>query len=127
MWTVGNKKRILIVDDEPGILKVLAIQLTHDGYDVITTTTGEEAIDLVREKNPDVVLLDILMPGVTGLEVLDKVRAFSQVPVIVFTANPRVVAEAMEMGANGSIPKPFNPDELKEKIEAALADIKGRP
>lgn len=115
---MGDKKQILIVDDEPGILRILEIQLNNDGYDVITTESGAEAIGLVREKNPDIVLLDILMPGMTGLEVLEDIRAFSSVPVIIFTANNKVVEEAMKLGANGSIPKPFVPEELTKKIEA---------
>jgi len=120
IWTMGDKRPILVVDDEPGILKILSIQLKHDGYEVITTTSGEEAVELVREKDPSLILLDILMPGVTGLEVLDRIRAFSQVPVIIFTANNRVVEAAMKRGANGSIPKPFTPESLLEKIQSVL-------
>ncbi len=83
---VNTKKRVLVVDDEPGIGKVLSIKLRLDGYDVITTTSGAEAIEFIRTQKPDIVLLDILMPDVTGMEVLERVRTFSQVPIVVFTA-----------------------------------------
>lgn len=119
-----DAKKVLVVDDEPGILKVLGIKLKLHGYQALTTTSGAEAVEIVRAQEPDVVLLDILMPEVTGLEVLDRVREFSQVPVIVFTANPRVVDSAMKIGANGSISKPFNSDELIEKIESILENHK---
>ena len=76
-----TKKRILLVDDEAGILKILSIKLRHDGFEVISTTRGAEAIEMVRTQKPDAVLLDIFMPGVTGYEVPDEIREFSQVPV----------------------------------------------
>lgn len=124
--TMNDKRPILVVDDEPGILRVLEIQLKHSGYDAVTTTSGEEAVRLVREKEPSLVLLDILMPGMTGLEVLEQVRSFSRVPVIIFTANARVVDIAMGMGADGSINKPFAPEALIDKIREVLAAGAGR-
>jgi DNA-binding response OmpR family regulator len=116
------RKSILIVDDEPGIGKVLRIKLNLSGYDVITTTSGAEAIELIRQRKPDVVLLDILMPDVTGMDVLDRVRTFSQVPIIVFTGRPDIFQIARKLGANDCIAKPFNPDLLLEKINTALKD-----
>jgi len=115
-------RKVLVVDDEPGILKVLKIKLRHHGFEALTTTSGEEAIEMVRSQQPDVVLLDILMPKVTGLEVLDRVREFSRVPVIIFTANPKMVEIAMKIGANDSIAKPFVPDRLIEKIRDVLGN-----
>ncbi len=114
------RKRVLVVDDDPGIGKVLGIALRVSGYDVISTTSGAEAIELARTQAPDVILLDIVMPGVTGLEVLDQVRHFSQVPVIIFSGHPEVVQFALRMGANDSIAKPFDPDSLVGKIKSAL-------
>jgi DNA-binding NtrC family response regulator len=118
-------KRVLLVDDEPGILKVLSIQLKLKGYGVISTNSGAEAIEMVRTQGPDAVLLDILMPGVTGLDVLDSIREFSQVPVIVFTANPKMAEMAMKMGAVDSVSKPFNADQLAEKIKNVLDGKRG--
>jgi DNA-binding response OmpR family regulator len=117
---VETKKHVLVVDDEPGIVNVLRIKLRLHGYEVITTTSGAEAIEIIRTQKPDIVLLDILMPGVTGMDVLDRVRTFSQVPIVVFTAKPDIVQYAMNLGANGSISKPFDPDQLVAKIEAVL-------
>ncbi len=113
---VDTKKRVLVVDDEPGIGNILRIKLRLAGYEVITTTSGAEAIELVRTNEPDVVLLDILMPDVTGFDVLERVRTFSSVPIIVFTARRDIAERAMKCGANDSIAKPFDPDQLVEKI-----------
>jgi two-component system, OmpR family, KDP operon response regulator KdpE len=117
---VETKQRILVVDDEPGIVRVLGIKLKLHGYEVIGTTSGAEAVELARERQPDLMLLDILMPGMTGTEVLERVRAFSRVPVIIFSARPDVTQIAMEMGADDFISKPFDPDRMLEKIKAVL-------
>lgn len=117
---MDRKSLILLVDDEPGILKILTIQLKHGGYEVLSTTSGAEAVEMVRDKRPDLVLLDVLMPGMSGLEVLDAIRAFSQVPVIVFTANPRIAEIAGSMGVSDCIPKPFDPEKLTERIGVIL-------
>jgi DNA-binding response OmpR family regulator len=120
---MDNKRRILVVDDEPGIGNILRIKLRLHGYEVITTTSGAEAIEIIRTQEPDIVLLDVLMPVVTGMEVLDKVRSFSQVPIIIFTAKPDIVQFAMKLGANDSIAKPFEPDQLVAKIESVLSKV----
>jgi DNA-binding response OmpR family regulator len=120
---MDNKRRILVVDDEPGIGNILRIKLRLHGYEVITTTSGAEAIEIIRTQEPDIVLLDVLMPVVTGMEVLDKVRSFSQVPIIIFTAKPDIVQFAMKLGANDSIAKPFEPDQLVAKIESILSKV----
>ena len=116
-----TKKRILIVDDEPGIGKVLRINLKLSGYDTISTASGAEAIELIRTGKPDVVLLDVLMPDVTGLEVLERVRAFSQVPIIIFTGNLEIAREVLKMGANDYIGKPLNLVLLADKIRLVLS------
>jgi DNA-binding response OmpR family regulator len=117
---VETKKRILVVDDEPRIGKLLRVKLNLSGYDVITTTSGAEAIELVRTHEPDIMLLDLLMPDVTGMDVLDKVRSFSQIPVIVFTGRSEIARFAKRFGANDCIAKPFDPDALVEKIGLIL-------
>ncbi len=114
------KKRVLVVDDEPGVGRVLRIRLRLSGYDVITTTNGGEAVEIVRTQRPDIVLLDVVMGEVSGLDVLDRVRNFSQVPVIIFTGHPEITHLASELGANDFIAKPFDPDILIRKIELAL-------
>ena len=115
-----QKKSILVVDDEPRIGKILSIKLRLYGYEVITTTSGAEAIELIRKQEPDIVLLDMLLPDVAGLEVLGRVRAFSQVPIVVFTAKPDIIQSAMKLGANDSITKPFDPDQVVKKIGMIL-------
>ena len=117
---VDTRKRVLVVDDEPGIGNFLRVKLRLAGYDIITTTSGAEAIELIRTKQPDVVVCDVLMPDVTGMDVIDKVRTFSQVPIFVFTGRPDIAEFASKLGANDYIAKPFNPDLLVEKIRSVL-------
>jgi DNA-binding response OmpR family regulator len=117
---VAEKKRVLLVDDQAGILKVLRIQLKMHGFDVATASTGTEAIEMVREREPDVILLDILLPDINGFDVLARVKEFSQVPIIAFTANPSMAQKAITMGAVDSISKPFDVDRLAEKIKLVL-------
>jgi two-component system KDP operon response regulator KdpE len=83
---MDTKKRVLVVDDEPGILRFVSTTLKIAGFDVIVTASGEEALQLAQSQTPDIVLLDVLMQPLTGFDVLQRLRAFSQVPVIVFTA-----------------------------------------
>jgi DNA-binding response OmpR family regulator len=87
---VDNKKRVLIVDDEPNIGRIFGLKLKLAGYDVMSTTSGAGAIELVRFQH-FVMLLDILMPDVTGMDVLERVRAFSQIPILIFSAKPDIV------------------------------------
>ncbi|MBI4301923.1 MAG: response regulator [Chloroflexi bacterium] len=115
-------QRILVVDDEPAIGKVLRMKLRLHGYEVVTTTSGTEAVDLVRTQQPDLVLLDLLMPGVSGMDVLERVRTFSRVPIIVFTGMPDIIQLAMKRGASDSIAKPFDPDQLMRQIEILLGN-----
>ena len=115
-----NKKRVLLVDDQAGILKILRIQLKMHGYDVVTASTGTEAVEMVREREPDVILLDILLPDINGFDVLARVKEFSQVPIIAFTANPSMAQKAITMGAVDFISKPFDVDRLSEKIKLVL-------
>ena len=120
----AKKKLILVVDDEPIIGKVLRVKFSLSGYEVITTTSGAEAIELARTQEPDIILLDILMPGITGMDVLDRVRTFSQVPIIVFTGRSEIGQSAMKLGANDCIAKPFDPDLLIRKIESVIITSK---
>lgn len=117
---MGVKKRVLIVDDDPQIGRIFGLNLRLAGYDVTSTTSGVEAIRLVRNQEFDVMLLDILMPDVTGIDVLRNVRRFSRIPTVVFSAMQDVSEIAGEIGANDSISKPLNPDYLVEKIDDLL-------
>jgi two-component system KDP operon response regulator KdpE len=117
---VEKKKRVLVIDDEPGVIRFVKINLALAGYNVITALNGEEGLKLVQSEKPDIILLDILMEPMTGFDVLVKLRKFSQVPVIVFTARNDIGTLAITEGANGFIAKPFKPDELKKKIREIL-------
>ncbi|MBI4187671.1 MAG: response regulator [Chloroflexi bacterium] len=119
-----TKKKILLVDDERGILKVLSIKLRVSGYDVVTAADGQEALKMVDSASPDLMLLDVIMPGIDGFEVLRKLRPASQLPVIVCSARPSNMQEAMNLGANDFLAKPFNVDDLVKRIELLL-DHKG--
>ena len=118
--SIERKKTVLVVDDEPGILRFLSIKLKISGYEVVTASSGEQALELVRPARPDIILLDIIMPGIDGLQVLRKVRTFSKVPVIIVSANRDALQKAMALGANDYLVKPFEPNELLEKIERWL-------
>lgn len=111
---------MLVVDDEPGVLRFVNIGLTAAGYEVTTTTSGEEALTLAQSQRYDMVLLDLLTIPIDGFEVLKRLRAFSQVPVIVFTARSFVTDQAMKLGANGFMAKPFRPEDLIKKMESIL-------
>lgn len=115
-----NKKRVLVVDDEPGVLKFVRISLSAAGYEVLTAGGGEEGLKLVESEKPDIMLLDILMVPMSGFDVLVKLREFSQLPVIVFTAKSDLGNMAIREGANGFIAKPFMPDQLVKQIEETL-------
>jgi len=115
-----RKRRVLLVDDEPVIGRVFGLKLKLTGYDWASTTTGAEAIELVRTQTFDIMILDVLLPDMTGVDVLDRVRAFSQIPVILFSARADIAEVAKRCGADDYIAKPLNPDHLVEKIKALL-------
>jgi DNA-binding response OmpR family regulator len=117
---VETRKRILVVDDEQAILRILSIKLKVSGYDVITAPGGREALNLVESASPDIMVLDVIMPGINGFEVLRKLRVKSELPVIVFSAKPENTQEALNLGANDFIAKPFNVDELVKRIKMLL-------
>jgi two-component system KDP operon response regulator KdpE len=118
----AKKQCVLVVDDHPKLLRFIEIDLKVRGFDVITTTSGIEVLELVKSAKPDIVLLDIIMPGMDGFEVLKKLRDFTQLPVIAFSASPGNYHEAMRLGANDFVPKPFQPDEMARRIKALLGN-----
>ena len=112
-----TKKRILVIDDEPGMLGFVNARLTAAGYEVVTATRGDAAIREAGLRPFDAVLLDLFMVPMSGFVVLDTLRAFSDVPVIIFTSHPYLAEKALRLGANDFIAKPFDPDILVDKIE----------
>jgi len=117
---IHDNKVILLVEDEERILRFMNISLRAAGYRVLTATTGEQALELVQSKKPDMMLLDIFLPGMNGLDALRKLRTFSQLPVIVISARDSLGPEALELGANEFITKPFKPEDLIRRMRAIL-------
>jgi DNA-binding response OmpR family regulator len=113
---------VLAVDDEAGILRLMKLELTNQGFRVITATNGEEALKLVEEQRPDAVLLDVIMPEMTGLEVMRRIREQMNIPIIMVTAkdSDQDKVRGLEMGADDYIVKPFSPEEMGARIRAVL-------
>lgn len=120
-----NKPTILIVDDDPKILRLLRIELSAQGFQAVPAQRGEQALQLASERRPDLVVLDILMPGLDGLAVLQRLREWSGVPVILLTAKGTDTDKIMglELGADDYLPKPFNPEELTARVRAVLRRV----
>jgi DNA-binding response OmpR family regulator len=117
---MAKRFRVLLVDDEERILNFLKTRLKTSGYEVITASTGAEALEEVRAQEPDLVVLDLIMPKMDGFETLKELRYFSSIPVIVLSARDADAhkIKGLEMGADDYLTKPFNPDELIARIEA---------
>ena len=114
--------KILVVDDEALLVKGIRFNLQNEGYDVITGSDGLGAVQAVREQNPDLVVLDVMMPNMDGLTACSKIREFSNIPIILLTAKADDMDKLMgfEHGADDYLTKPFNILELKARIRALL-------
>ena len=115
-----KKFRILVVDDEQRILNFLKTKLKASGYEVLTAGDGVQALEQVQAQEPDLVVLDLLMPRMDGFEMMEQLRSFSSVPVVVLSARGADIdrIKGLKLGADDYLPKPFNPDELIARIEA---------
>jgi two-component system KDP operon response regulator KdpE len=116
---------VLVVDDEPNIRRALRVWLEQHDYEVILAATGEEALDLAATRSPDVVILDLVLPDISGLEVCRGLREWSQAPVIVLSAKgeERDKIEALDHGADDYLTKPFGMGELLARIRAVLRRV----
>ena len=114
--------KILVVDDETLLVKGIRFNLQHDGYEVVTGSDGLEAVHMVREEKPDLVVLDVMMPNMDGMTACAKIREFSNVPIILLTAKADDMDKLMgfDYGADDYLTKPFNILELKARIRALL-------
>jgi two-component system, OmpR family, KDP operon response regulator KdpE len=114
--------RVLVVDDEQQIRRALLLNLRARGYEVIEAATGESGVQLAASEHPDLVLLDLGLPGMSGLDVIIALRGWTQVPIIVLTVreDERAKVTALDSGADDYITKPFGMDELLARLRAAL-------
>jgi two-component system, OmpR family, alkaline phosphatase synthesis response regulator PhoP len=124
----AGKGKILVADDEPDILEILNYNLSNEGYDVITAKNGDEAIVLTKKNMPDVILLDIMMPGKSGLEVCNILRAnpqYKDIIIIFLTAlnDETIELKGFDSGADDYITKPVSPKVLSSKINAVFKRI----
>ncbi|MGB8701487.1 MAG: response regulator [Thermosynechococcaceae cyanobacterium] len=122
-----HKKKILIVDDEAMIRRILSTRLTMVGYEVAVASNGVEALALFEQEKPDLIVLDVMMPQLNGLEVCQELRKFTDIPIIMLTALGDVADRitGLQMGADDYLPKPFSPKELEERINAILRRLSG--
>ena len=113
---------ILAVDDDAHILQLIKWELTTQGYQVLTSRSGEEALTLAAEQRPDLIILDVMMPKVDGFEVLRRLRERSSVPVLLLTAKSRDhdKISGLDTGADDYVTKPFSPEELSARVKAIL-------
>ena len=120
--SASGRRTILIVDDEPRILDSLRMNLELEGYQVFEAGNGQEALDEVRRRLPDLMVMDVMMPEMDGFEALRELRRFSTVPVILLTvkADERDVIHGLELGADDYVAKPFSPGVLLTRIKAVL-------
>jgi OmpR family response regulator RpaB len=121
----SHKEKILVVDDEASIRRILETRLSMIGYDVVTAGDGEEALDTFRKADPDLVVLDVMMPKLDGYGVCQELRKESDVPIIMLTALGDVADRitGLELGADDYVVKPFSPKELEARIRSVLRRV----
>jgi len=124
--------RILIADDDPMVVQLVEFKLTRRGHQVVSATDGASALDVATRERPDLVVLDAMMPALSGVEVLRRLSEnadTASIPVVMLTARRREqdVVEALKLGAREYLVKPFMPEELMARIEAILAAQKTAP
>jgi len=126
---MDDKKKILVVDDEAQIIRVLRHILNAHGYNVRTAEDGESAFDVFQEWQPDLVLTDLQMPNVSGLELCKNLRAVSRVPIIILSVRneEKTIVEALDAGADDYVTKPFGTNELLARLRSMLRRAPERP
>ena len=113
---------VLVVDDDAPILRLVRTKLQTDGFRVLTATNGKAAIEVFQDEQPDLIVMDIMMPIMDGIEAMRQIRAESRVPIILLTARTagRDKIRSLDLGADDYITKPFDPDELSARVSAVL-------
>lgn len=125
----GMKSRVLVVDDDPALAEMLTIVLRGEGFDTAVVADGTRALPAVRELRPDVVLLDLMLPGMNGIDVCRAIRSESGVPIVMLTAKSDTVdiVLGLESGADDYVVKPFKPKELVARIRARVRRTENEP
>src|SRR2546423_1913282 len=115
------RRRVLVVDDDRNIVQLVRMYLEKDGYQVSVAYDGEEALDITRSFKPDLIVLDLMLPRIDGIEVCKRVRWTSDVPIIMLTARTTETDKlfGLDLGADDYVTKPFSPRELLARIRAA--------
>ncbi|WP_425567028.1 MtrAB system response regulator MtrA, partial [Pseudonocardia yunnanensis] len=123
------KSRVLVVDDDPALAEMLTIVLRGEGFDTAVVGDGTRALPAVRELRPDVVLLDLMLPGMNGIDVCRAIRSESGVPIVMLTAKSDTVdiVLGLESGADDYVVKPFKPKELVARIRARVRRTEAEP
>jgi len=118
--------KILVIDDDKKIVELIRLYLQKDGYDVLVAYDGREALDIARQKKPDLVVLDLMLPVIDGLDVCRILRAESKVPIIMLTARTTESDKllGLDLGADDYVTKPFSPRELLARIRAVLRRVR---
>jgi two-component system, OmpR family, KDP operon response regulator KdpE len=121
--------KILVIDDEPQLLRTLRASLSAHGHHVRTAVGGQAGLDAIDEEMPELIILDLAMPGIDGLEVCRRIRSFAKVPIIVLSVrdSERDKVSALDNGADDFITKPFNINELLARVRAIMRRIKDSP
>ncbi len=117
-----NKQKIMIVDDDPNILQLINLYLTREGFEVVQAQRGDDALKLFKSAPPNLILLDVMLPGIDGWQVCREVRKVSNIPIIMLTAKDETFDKVLglELGADDYIVKPFDTKELVARIKAVL-------
>ena len=120
-------KRVLVVDDEPKIVKLVRVYLEQAGFEVVTAGDGQMALTVFRHEKPDLVVLDLMLPGIDGLDVCRIMRRESAVPIIMLTARAEEADRliGLELGADDYVVKPFSPREVVARVKAVLRRVEG--
>jgi two-component system, OmpR family, alkaline phosphatase synthesis response regulator PhoP len=125
MTDLMSKKKILVVDDEEDILELVRFNLSKEGYDVACTTTGEQALEAIRTRHPDLLVLDLMLPGINGLEVAKSLKhdpKTRNIAIVMLTAKGEEadIVAGLELGADDYVTKPFSPRILAARVKAVL-------
>lgn len=118
----GQGRRVLVVDDEESVRELIELYLSKEGFEVVHAREGKEALRVNGEKHPDLIILDLMLPGMDGREVCRQIRSTSRVPIIMLTARAEEVDRivGLELGADDYVVKPFSPRELVARVKAVL-------